>query len=264
MRNRLLQLLADNRRAYAPMQQRIVMATGADGTEATVYLYDAIVGDRLTAEWWGGICPQDFVPAFRAIRADKIRLYINSPGGDVFACEAMCQALREHSAHVTAQIEGLAASAATSIACAADEVVITPGSMYMIHKAWTLAIGNADDMRAMADLLDKCDGTMISEYVHRSGNDTQRVTDWCTTETWFTAQEAVDAGFADSLVEPVKPAATAQARATWNLRAYERAPAATVQPAPPMPEAKPEQDQNAQHRATQQRSVKLLSARKIV
>ncbi len=259
MRNRLLQLLADNRRAFVPMQQRILAAEG-DANEATVYLYDAIVGDRVTAEWWGGVCPQDFVPAFRAIKADVIHLRINSPGGDVFGSEAMCQALREHSATVVAHIEGLCASAATNVACAADEVVISSGSKYMIHKAWTLALGNADDMRAMAEVLDKCDESMIAEYVRRTGNDTSRVVDWCTAETWFSAQEAIDAGFADRLAETAKQSTSA--RAQWNLRAYLHAPSdAQASATPP---AEPEMDPYAEHRARQQQRLQLKRALPVV
>jgi ATP-dependent Clp protease, protease subunit len=255
MRNRLLQLLTDNRRGYVPMAQRIVLpqAASADGNEATVYLYDTIVSDRVTAEWWGGVCPQDFVPAFRAINADVIHLRINSPGGDVFGSEAMCQALRDHPAHVIAHVEGLCASAATNVACAADEVVMSPASKYMIHKAWSIAIGNADDMRALAAVLDKCDATMIAEYVRRSGNDTQKVTDWCAAETWFNAQETVDAGFADSIAQPAKTEAQAQARA-WNLRAYLHAPKDLAGPDEP---ATPEPD-TTEHRERQQQRLQLM------
>lgn len=229
MPNKLLQLLADNRRTFTPIQQRIV---ASDDGEATVYLYDAIVGDRVTAEWWGGVCPQDFVPALAAIKASTIHLRVNSPGGDVFAAEAMCQALREHSAHIVAHIEGLAASAATCICCAADEVVMTPSSKYMIHKSWAMTIGNADDMRSMADLLDSCDASMIDGYVARSGNTKDKVAQWCTAETWFSAQQAIDAGFADRLAEPNPARASAQ----WNLRAYAHVPNDLVQtPAPPEP-----------------------------
>ena len=120
-RNNLLQLLAENRHTYVPMAQRIQRAEGSD--EVTLYLYDPIVSDRWMAEYWGGVCPQDFVPAVRAIEAETIHLRINCPGGDVFAAEAMCQALREHDATVHAHIEGLAASAATSITCACDKVL---------------------------------------------------------------------------------------------------------------------------------------------
>ena len=101
--NRLMQLLADNRRTFTPIESRIVRAEGA--SEVAVYLYDPIVADRWTAEWYGGVCPQDFVPAFRAIEAEKIRLYVNCGGGDVFAL-ALPLAARMHLTHVDTVVEG--------------------------------------------------------------------------------------------------------------------------------------------------------------
>ena len=268
MRNRLLQLLADNRRQYVPMPERIVTAAAQDGSrEATIYLYDAIVPDRATAEWWGGVCPQDFVPAVRALDVDTLHLRINSPGGDVFGSEAMCQALRDTRAHVVAHIEGLAASAATSVACAADEVIISAGSKYMIHQAWCLALGNADDLRATAELLDKCDADMIADYVRRSGNDTARVTEWVKAETWFNAQEAIDAGFADSLAVSDKADSKKARAGTWNLRAYGHAPVPDA--FNPEPEPKPEPTaadlaRELSQREHQQRRARLLVAPRIV
>ncbi|MEH3087710.1 MAG: Clp protease ClpP [Xylophilus ampelinus] len=221
MRNRLLQLLSENRKPFEPIQNKIVAKDGA----ASIYLYDAIVGDRLTAEWWGGVCPQDFVPAVRAIEADQITIYTNCPGGDVFAAEAMCQALREHPAKVKMQIEGYAASAATAIACACDEVVATPASKYMIHNTWTLALGNADDLEAVVELLRKCDGTMYDAYEQRSGKSRDQIIEWCKAETWFTAAQAVEQGFIDQVLDSasarrVDPAASRK----WNLSAYANAP----------------------------------------
>lgn len=225
--NRLIQLLSDNRRPYRPMAQRIAQADGE--SEATVYLYDAIVGDRLAAEWWGGVCPQDFAPALRAIDADTIHLRINSPGGDVFGAEAICQALREHRAHVVAHIEGLAASAATAVACACDEVRITANSKYMVHETWSFGMGNKRDMRALADVLEKCDETLYAEYARFSGNDLRTIAGWCEAETWFTGEEAVRHGFAHQLATAdAEPPAQASAR--WRLNAYQHAPADAPMP----------------------------------
>lgn len=238
--NRLIQLLSDNRQPYRPMAQRVVQEAGAG--EVTVYLYDPIVADRLTAEWWGGVCPQDFVPALRAIQADVIHLRVNSPGGDVFGVEAMCKALRDHPAHVVAHIEGLAASAATVLTCACDEVLITPNSKYMIHESWTLGMGNKRDMRALADVLDKCDGTMYDAYSAFTGNDWASIAGWCEAETWFTGAEAVQHGFASALDEsPAKAQAHAATRpaAAWRLSAYQHPPTDLQAPAEPEPPAAP-------------------------
>lgn len=220
MSRRLIQLLTDNRRAFVPMQAHI--RAGAD--EATVYLYDAIVGDRATAEWWGGVCPQDFVPALAALDVGTIHLRINSPGGDVFAAQAMSQALREHPATVVAHIDGVAASAATEIACACDSRVMAGGAMYMIHQAWTMEWGNADDLEATVALLRKVDGTLADTYVARTKQERDQIVAWMKAETWFTAEEAVAAGFVEAVSEA--PAKTTQAQGAWNLRAYGKAPTA--------------------------------------
>jgi len=229
MSRRLIQLLADNRRPFVPMQAHI----RAGEKEATVYLYDAIVGDRATAEWWGGICPQDFVPALAALDVGTIHLRINSPGGDVFAAQAISQALREHPATIVAHIDGVAASAATEVACACDRRVMAPGAMYMIHQAWTFAFGNADDLEATVGLLRKVDGTLVDTYVARTGAERQQIVDWMAAETWFTAAEAVEAGFVEALADTKAADTNAQATGAWNLRAYAHAPEALQTPAHP-------------------------------
>lgn len=251
MKNRLklLQLLQDNKHEFTPIERRIV----AKDRQASIYLYDPIVSDRITAEYWGGICPQDFVPAMRALEADEITIYTNCPGGDIFAAEAMCQSIREHSAKVTMQIEGYAASAATSIACACDEVVATSASKYMIHQAWTLAMGNADDMDEVAALLRKCDESMYAEYEQRSGQKRDQIVQWCKAETWFTAAEAMSAGFIDRVLEAKASAKNLRA---YNLAAYDKAPP------PPEPEPEPQDTTTyitEEHRARQKQRVNLLS-----
>lgn len=249
MRNRLLQLLAENRKPFEPITNKIV----STGGETAIYLYDPIVGDRMTAEWWGGVCPQDFVPALRALQADEITLYTNCPGGDVFAAEAMCQALREHPAKITMQIEGYAASAATSIACACDEVVATPASKFMIHQTWTMAIGNADDLLQTVDLLRKCDDSMYDEYQQRTGQDRQQIIEWCKAETWFTAEDAVKFGFVNSVLKSAAPSASASRR--WNLSAYSNAP--TIEPPPAA--VQPDPAATEEHRARQQQRLRTLA-----
>lgn len=221
----LLKLLAENRG-----RGQFRAEAGAD--EATVYLYDTIVSDADTAEWWGGVDPLTFAKALAGIDAPVIHLRINSPGGDVFAAQAMAQALREHPAKVIAHIDGYAASAATEVAVAADEVIMAPGAMYMIHNAWTIAMGNKSDFLDASALLEKVDGTLAEAYAARTGADLKQIKDWMDAETWFTAQEAVAAGFADSVAE-AKP--KAQASAEWNLAAYANAPRAALQSAPPAP-----------------------------
>ena len=255
--NRLLQLLADNRHAFTPIEQRIVRADVQEGEadSATIYLYDPIVGDRMSAEWWGGICPQDLVPALASLSVSQIDLRINCPGGDVFATEAICQALRESGANVTAHIEGIAASAATLIACACDEVLITPASQYMIHEAWTLAYGNKTDLAALLDQLAMCDASIAAAYQTRTGQDLAQCNTWMEAETWFTAAQAVEFGFADAIKEPTaKASAQTSAQApTWKLSAYA-----------PRQSAKPAQHAKPDHRARQEQRLRALKLTEFV
>lgn len=234
----LLKLLAENR-------GRGLFRAEASKDEATIYLYDTIVSDAETAEWWGGVDPLAFAKTLVGIDAPVIHLRINSPGGDVFAAQAMAQALREHPAKVIAHVDGYAASAATAVAVAADEVIMAPGAMYMIHNAWTFAMGNKSDFIDVAALLEKVDGTLAEAYAARNAGDLQQIKDWMDAETWFTAQEAVDAGFADSVAES-KP--KAQASSAWNLSAYQHAPAPQQIAEPePKPEPAPAAEYDTDH-----------------
>lgn len=218
---KLLQLLNQNRAAPG----RRFEIVGAAEAEATVYLYDSIVSDALMAEWWGGVAAQDFVPALKDITAPVIHLRINSPGGDVFAAQAIAQAIKDHPSQIIAHIDGLAASAASFIAIAADQVEIASGGFFMIHNAWTVAMGNSKDMADTAALLAKVDGVLAGQYAEETGTALDQITAWMDAETWLTAQESIDAGFADRIME-----GAAKANAAWNLAAYAKAPAASHAP----------------------------------
>jgi ATP-dependent protease ClpP protease subunit len=214
---KLMQLYLSNQ--AAPRQARIEQA----GREATVYIYD-IIGES----WAGGVSAREFVPQLAALDVDTIHLRINSPGGDVFDGRAIATALAQHPAHVVAHIDGQAASAATYVALAADEVEIADGGFFMIHNAWTIALGNANDFEDTAGILRKVDASIVADYQRKTGKTTEELVAWMDATTWFTAQEAVDHGFVDRIV-PGQKAAKNQ----WNLEAYGNAPAAlTAQPEP--------------------------------
>lgn len=205
---KLLQLARDNAAASKPLLAE------TSGDEATIYLHGVIGG------WWGDINETEFVKALANITAGTIHLRIDSPGGDVFAARAMMTAIAQHPAKVIAHVDGLAASAATGICTACDEVEITQGAGFMIHNAWSVAIGNKSDMHKTGDLLEKIDGDLANDYVRRTGKNTGEITAWMDEETWFTADEAVANGFADRKVEVVKE----RGKNTWNLSAYKNAP----------------------------------------
>ena len=204
----------------------------ADGT--TLWLYDAIASSQEEAEFFGGVSPESFIFALRAIDG-PVTLRINSPGGSVFGAQAMVAAMREHEHPITARIDSLAASAASVIAAEAAAVEIAPGAMMMIHKAWGLAIGNADEMLTTAELLEKIDEQIAATYMRRAGDeDADKWRSLMAAETWFGAEEAVEARLADTLVEEnhQRPAAR------WDLSAFVNAP---VMPDPePEPQHEPE------------------------
>lgn len=180
---------------------------------ATVWLYDVIGADP-----WGGISAATFARDLASLQASTIHLRINSPGGDVFDARAIATALREHPAHIIAHIDGLAASAASYIALAADEVSMSDGAFLMIHNAWGVVIGNRHDLLEMALTLEKIDKSIVQDYEHRTGQPTRVLQDWMDKESWFTAQEALDAGFIDridpteSSSDPPPPETLATAR----------------------------------------------------
>lgn len=180
--------------------------------EATIYLYDVIVSD----DFWGGITPLAFAKELAGISAETIHLRINCPGGDVFAARAMQQAMREHNARFIVHIDGICASAATFLAVAADESVIAPGGMFMVHNAWSIAMGNAKDFIDMANLLTKIDGSIVADYVAKTGKTEDAIKELMDAETYFMDQEAVDAGFVDS----VDKGDTVKNKINWDLSAY--------------------------------------------
>ena len=161
-------------------------------TEAEIYIYDEIGG-------WG-ISTNEFINELKALgtNIDTIDLRINCPGGSIIAGNTIYNALQRHPARIVAHIDGLAASMASVVALAADEVHMAANALYMIHNPWTHTIGEADDLRKDADLLDKMKETILNAY-SRSNLTREELTALMDAETWFTAQEAQDAGFIDNI-----------------------------------------------------------------
>lgn len=249
MPNSLTKLLASNKKRPDRLPQSKIVA---EAGETTIYIYDAIVADEETAYWWGGVAAETLVPEIRAIKGGDVHLRINSPGGDVFAAQAICQAIRETGARVIAHIDGYAASAATVIATAADEVEISDGGFYMIHNAWTWAMGNANDLTATATLLSKIDGSLAAQYAKKSGMAVDEVRAAMDAETWYTADEAVAAGLVDRVAVGKK------IDAAWDMSAYARAPKPAAREPDQVDPAATEE-----HRARQQQRIRMLACRPI-
>jgi ATP-dependent protease ClpP protease subunit len=210
-----MQLLRDNA-ARSPIN----LVRNEAANEATLYIYDVI-----DAYW--GISAKSVIDALTsASDVGTMHLRINSPGGDVFEGRAIVEAIKRFAGKTIAHIDSLAASAATSIAIAADEVEIAKGAFFMIHNASAFAWGDKTDLRETADLLEKVEASIIFDYNAKTGKDDTAIAAWMAAETWFTADEAVANGFCDRL------AATAEksTKNTWNLAAYAKAPKALTAP----------------------------------
>lgn len=195
--SRILQFTPKPHRS-GPLNYRMV-AKSADAAE--IYLYDSIGG-------WG-ISAKQFSTDLKALGSPKtIDLRVNSDGGDVFDGRAIYTQLAQHSARIIARVDGIAASIASLICMAADEIRMGDGSFMMIHDAWAIAVGNKAEMRRMADLLDSVDSTIQETYAARTRQPLADIKQMCADETWMTAKEAVDKSFADVMDEPVKVAAS--------------------------------------------------------
>lgn len=163
----------------------------ATGDVAELSIFDEV------SPW--GVTARDFVTDLSQVTARQINLHLNTPGGDVYDGIAIFNALKDHPAHVKAYIPGLAASIGTVIAMAADEITIAPHARMMIHDAWAMAAGNAEDMSKLAERLEATSENIASIYAERAGGSPA---DWralMKAETWYTDQQAVDAGLADAV-----------------------------------------------------------------
>ncbi len=197
--------------------RRNARAAEADD-KATISIYEPI------GESWdgSGVTSRRIAAALRQIGAQPVAVNINSGGGDLFEGLSIYNLLREHPAEVTVRVVGLAASAASVIAMAGDRVEVGRAAMLMIHKAWGLVLGNADEFRRAADDFDEFDGLMASVYAARAEQSVDQVSEWMAAETWFAGERAVEVGLADGLL----PADQVQEKAAASVA--DRAPNAAL------------------------------------
>lgn len=188
-----------------------------ESRSARLHLYGVIGG------YWGGIDVAQMVPAIRDLDVDTLEVFINSPGGDVYDGIALRNALRQHPARVVVTIDGLAASAASFIACAGDEVVMGENAEVMIHDAWSIAVGDAEDMRVAADDLDRLSDNIAAMYAAKAGGDAANWRSLMKAETWYSAAEAVAVGLADRLDADGADDADAEPANVFDLSMYARA-----------------------------------------
>ena len=155
--------------------------------KAEIWIYEYIGEDFWTG---GGVTAKKFQKELSEIKASQIDLHINSPGGEVFDGITIYNLLKQHPAKITSFIDGLAASIASVIALAGDKVIMAANALYMVHNPTGMAIGSANDMRSLADVLDKIAGTMITTYSSKTGKPEPDIKAMLEAETWMTAEEA--------------------------------------------------------------------------
>jgi ATP-dependent protease ClpP protease subunit len=172
----------------------------AQSTGAEVVIYDEIGAY--------GVSAKGFLTELGALPdATPLALRLNSPGGSVFDAVAIYNAIKRHTGTVTVWIDGIAASAASYIAMAGDEIVMPENAFLMIHDPAGVVMGTAIDMRAMAEALDKIKGSLLQGYAAKSGRLQEEIAPLMAAETWLDAKDALDLGFADRIIEPVRIAA---------------------------------------------------------
>jgi ATP-dependent Clp endopeptidase proteolytic subunit ClpP len=191
-----------------PDWYRIEASSSDDAAE--VIIYDAI--------GWPFNDAGEFVRAVSAIDARQLIVRINSPGGDVFDAMAIYNALRSHKSRVITRIESLAASAASFVVLAGKEVQAYPNAMIMIHEPWVVAAGNQHDLRDIADVLEKINTNMVDVYAQNSNIGKREMRDLLRAETWFTASEAKERGFVDTILDGKG------AKAEFDLSVFSRVP----------------------------------------
>ncbi len=192
----------------------------AESDQAEVLIYDYI--------GWGGVSAADFAKQLKDVSAKTINVRINTPGGDVFDGLAIFNSLKAHGAQIHVKVDGIAASIGSIIAMAGHSITMGESAFMMIHNPWAVAIGNAADMRDMAATLDKIGGSLADIYAKRADVSAAQAQSWMDAETWFTAQEAKDAGLADVVHGGEKAKAAVQ----FDLSGYTKVPKALTAPNP--------------------------------
>ena len=169
---------------------------GETTEERTLYLNGPIAEET----WWGDeVTPKLFKEELLA-GSGPITVWINSPGGDVFAAAQIYNMLMEYTGSVTVKIDGIAASAASVIAMAGGEVLMSPVSMLMIHNPSTIAWGDSEEMRKAKEMLDEVKESIVNSYELKTGLSRTKLAHLMDNETWMNARKAVDLGFADKVM----------------------------------------------------------------
>ena len=186
------------------MKQWYEIRAAAKEKRAEIWVYEEI-GENF---WGEGVTAKQFVKDLAALDVDAIDLHVNSPGGNVWDGTAIHNALVRHPAAVTTYIDGLAASIATIVALAGERVIMAANGLFIIHKAFGLAIGNAEEMRDFAGELDDVDSTIASVYAAKTGMTEDEALELMSPELRMKADAALERGFVDEVAPQMAMAAS--------------------------------------------------------
>ena len=175
--------------------------------------------EEIGLDWWTGegMTPARMAEALDEIAGREVLVRINSPGGNVFDGVAIYNLLAERRERVTVRVDGIAASAASIVAMAGDKIEAAGNAQIMVHNAWTVAIGNAQEMRDVADILERIDSQIADTYSARSGTPVEQIRSLMDAESYLTAQDAADVGLVDEVLplksQPDEPSGDPESRA---------------------------------------------------
>lgn len=179
------------------IESRLEFKNSSENPEvAELYLYGTIGNG-----WFDDITSGNVKEFLNTSDVSQLNVHVNSGGGDVFESIAIHNLLKSHSAKISIYIDGLAGSGASVIAMAGDEIIMPRNAMMMIHKAWTVAAGNADEFRKVANDMDKIDHAVTESYTGRFVGEREELVTLLTNEEWLTADECMALGFCDYVGE---------------------------------------------------------------
>lgn len=228
----------------------VLQAKGPKAAELLIY-------EDIGEGWFGGLSAKQFAEDLKALGTlDELDVRINSYGGAIFDGFAMYSTLARHRARKTVHVDGVAASSASVIAMAGDEIRVAANGFVMIHNPWGFAQGYADELRKQADLLDQVRGAIAGVYTARTGQSVEKVLELMDAETWMGADDALALGFADQVSPELKMAARAEPGR------FRRAPQALTEALPEIPAAGPVEGQRRRLAQLQQALSPILTNRR--
>lgn len=205
-----------------------IKAAADDSSPAEVFILEPISA-------WYGVDAKSYLEAFRGIKASKVKVYINSPGGDVMQGLAIFNGMRASGKEIEVHVLGIAASIASYIAMAGDKVVMPANTLMLLHNPMTGVFGNADELRDAADMLEKVQNVVTATYAKRWKGEEKALLDMLAAETLLTAAECLEHGFCDEVTDEIEATASfdVDALPPAARKVFEAAASRSAPPAPP-------------------------------